>query len=156
MAAIAQAQAAINTLFKIGNMGSPQTFNVIANVGDLTGPTMSAAVVDVTSHSNSNPWRSKIVTLLDCGDVTLPLYFIPSSAGSDGVPATPEGHNGTNGLLSVFTSRQLREYSVTFPDAAATTWYFAGMISKFTMGAKVAGVLDATVTFTFTGEPILV
>lgn len=154
--AIAAAQAAINTLFKIANLGSPSTFNTIANVGDLTGPTMSAAVVDVTSHSNNNPWRSKIVTLLDNGDITLPLYFIPSSPGSDGVAANPEGHNGTNGLLSVFTGRQLREYSVTFPDAAATTWYFQGFISKFTMSAKVAGVLDATVTFTFTSEPILV
>lgn len=154
--AIAQAQPAINTLFKISNMGSPLTFNVIANVGDLTGPTMSCAVVDVTSHSNANPWRSKIVTLLDNGDITLPLYFIPSSPGSDGVPATPEGHNGTNGLLSVFTSRQLREYSITFPDAAATTWYFQGYISKFSMTAKVAGVLEAQVTFTFTSEPILV
>ncbi len=153
---IAQAQPAINTLFKLANLGSPQVFNVIANVGDLTGPTMSAAVVDVTSHSNANPWRSKIVTLLDNGDITLPLYFIPSSAGSDGTPATPEGHNATNGLLSVFTGRQLREYSVTFPDAAATTWYFQGYISKFTMDAKVAGVLQATCTFTFTSEPILV
>lgn len=153
---IAQAQPAINTLFKIANLGSPQTFNVIANVGDLTGPTMSGAVVDVTSHSNLNPWRSKIVTLLDNGDITLPLYFIPSSSGSDGQASTPEGHNGTNGLLSVFTQRQLREYSVTFPDAAATTWYMQGYITKFSMTAKVAGVLEATVTFTFTSEPILV
>ncbi len=153
---IAQAQPAINTLFKIANEGSPLTFNVIANVGDLTGPTMSGAVVDVTSHSTATPWRQKIVTLLDNGDITLPLYFIPSSAGSDGTPNTPEGHNGTNGLLSVFTSRQLREYALTFPDAAGTTWYFQGYITKFSMTAKVAGVLEATCTFTFTSEPILV
>ncbi len=153
---IAQALPAINTLFKIANEGSPLTFNVIANVGDLTGPTMSGAVVDVTSHSTASPWRQKIVTLLDNGDITLPLYFIPSSPGSDGTPSTPEGHNGTNGLLSVFTQRQLREYSITFPDAAATTWYFQGYITKFSMTAKVAGVLEATCTFTFTSEPILV
>lgn len=153
---IAQAQPAINTLFKIANEGSPLTFNVVANVGDLTGPTMSGAVVDVTSHSTGNPWRQKIVTLLDNGDITLPLFFIPSSPGSDGQANTPEGHNGTNGLLSVFTQRQLREYALTFPDAAATTWYFQGYITKFSMTAKVAGVLEATCTFTFTNEPILV
>lgn len=153
---IAAAQPAINTLFKIGNQGSPQTFNVIANVGDLTGPTMSGNVVDVTSHSTGNPWRQKIVTLLDNGDVTLPLFFIPSSSGSDGQSNTPFGHNGTNGLLAVFTARQLREYSITFPDAAATTWYMQGYITKFSMTAPVAGVLTSSTTFTMTTEPILV
>lgn len=153
---IAAAQPAINTLLKIANEGSPLTFNVIANIGDLTGPSMSGNVVDVTSHSTLVPWAQKIVTLLDNGDITLPLYFIPSSPGSDGVPSTPEGHNGTNGLLSVFTQRQLRQYSVTFPDAAATTWYLQGYITKFSMKAPVKGVLTADVTFTFTSEPILV
>lgn len=153
---IAQAQPAINTLLKIANEGSPLVFNVIANVGDLTGPSMMGNVVDVTSHSTLVPWAQKIVTLLDNGDITLPCYFIPSSPGSDGVPNTPEGHNGTNGLLSVFTQRQLRQYSLTFPDAAATTYYMIGYITKFSFKAPVKGVLTADVTFTFTSEPILV
>lgn len=153
---IAQAQPAINTLLKIANEGSPLVFNVIANVGDLTGPSMMGNVVDVTSHSTLVPWAQKIVTLLDNGDITLPCYFIPSSPGSDGTPNTPEGHNGTNGLLSVFTQRQLRQYSLTFPDAAATTYYMIGYITKFSFKAPVKGVLTADVTFTFTSEPILV
>lgn len=153
-AVIASAQPAINTLLRIGTQGSPTVFATIANVGDITGPGFKADVVDVTSHSNSNPWRQKITTLLDNGDVSMKLFFIPSSAGtSDG---TPFGHDGTNGLLSVFTGRQLREYSITFPDPAATTWYFQAYVSKFSMTSKVAGVLEADVTFTTTGEPILV
>jgi hypothetical protein len=151
---IAAAQPAINTLFKIGNEGSPVNYNVIANVGDLSGPSISANVVDVTSHSTGSPWREKIVTLLDAGEISLPLFFVPSSPGSDGTPNTPFGHNGTNGLLSVFTQRQLRDYSITFPDAAATTWYFEGYISTFSMTAPVAGVLTANVTFVLTGDPI--
>lgn len=154
--AIAAAQAAINTLLKIGNQGSPITFNTIANVGDINGFTWSGAVVDVTSHSNSNPWRQKVVTLLDNGDLTCKLFFIPSSPGSDGTPNTPFGHNGSTGLLSVFTGRQLREYLIQFPDAAATTYYFQAYLTKMPMVAAVAGVLEATVTFTATGEPILV
>lgn len=153
---IAQAQPAINTLLKIANEGSPLVYNVIANVGDLTGPSMMGNVVDVTSHSTLVPWAQKIVTLLDNGDITLPCYFIPSSPGSDGIPNTPEGHNGTNGLLSVFTQRQLRQYSLTFPDTAATTYYMEGYITKFSFKAPVKGVLTADVTFTFTSEPTLV
>jgi Lambda phage tail tube protein, TTP len=153
---IAAAQPAINTLLKIANEGSPILYNTIANVGDLTGPTMMAKVVDVTSHSTGSPWTEKITTLLDGGDITLPLFFVPSSPGSDGQANTPFGHDGTNGLLSVFTQRQLRNYSITFPDAAATTYYFEGYVSKFSMKAAVAGVLTADVTFTITGEPTLV
>jgi Lambda phage tail tube protein, TTP len=153
---IVAAQPAINTLLKIANEGSPVTYNVIANIGDLTGPTMAAQLVDVTSHSTNTPWRQKITTLLDNGDITLPLYFVPSSPGSDGVPNTPFGHDGTNGLLAVFTERQNRNYSLTFPDANATTYYFNGYISKFSFKAPVAGVLTADVTFSMTGEPTIV
>lgn len=145
---IAAAQPAINTLLKMANAGSPQVFTTIANIGDLTGPGMSATIVDVTSHSTGAPWRQKIPTLLDNGDITLPLFFIPSSPG-------PDGHDATNGLLSVFTSRALREFSLTFPDGAATTWYFQGYVTKFSMKAAVAGVLTADVTITCTAEPIL-
>lgn len=153
---IAQAQPAINTFLKIANEGSPLIFNTIANVGDLTGPSMSGVLVDVTSHSTGAPWVQRIVTILDNGDIAVPLFFIPSSPGSDGVANTPEGHNATNGLLSVFTQRQLRQYSTVFPDAAATTWYMQGYISKFSMKAAVKGVLTADATFSLTGEPILV
>lgn len=152
---IAQANPAINTLLKIANEGSPLIYNVIANVGDLTGPGFMGTLVDVTSHSTSAPWVQRIVTILDNGDISLPLFFIPSSPGSDGVPNTPEGHNGTTGLLSVFTQRQLRAYSLTFPDPAATTYYFSGYVSKFSQKAPVKGVLTADVTFSMTGEPTL-
>jgi hypothetical protein len=153
--AIAAAQPAINTLLKIATAGSPSVYNVIANVGDLTGPTFNVDVVDVTSHSTNSPWRQKIVTLLNPGEISLPLFFIPSSPGSN-VANTPFGHNATNGLLSIFTSRALESYSLTFPDSAATTYYFQGYVSNFSQTAPVAGVLTANVTFTFTGQPIMV
>jgi len=41
---------AINTFLKLGDQASPENFNTIANVGDITGPGLVAAVVDVTSH----------------------------------------------------------------------------------------------------------
>ncbi len=145
---IAAAEPAINTLLKIG-YGSPEVFSVIANVGDLSGPSLSAAVVDVTSHSTGTPWREKIVTLLDGGDIQLPLFFIPSSPGNQ----NPFGHDGTNGLLAVFTSRTLKNYEMVFPDQAQTTYSFQAYISKFNFKEPVAGVIAADVTFTITGEP---
>lgn len=144
---------AINTLLRIGTLGSPTTFGTIANCGDMTGPGFSANMVDVTSHSNGSPWRIKVPTLLDNGDLTVKVFFIPSSSGSS--DGTPFGHDAASGLLSVFTGRQLREYSVVFPDSGATTWYFQGYLGKFAMTATVAGVLESSSAFTFVDRPIL-
>ena len=142
------AQAAVNTYLAIGNSSSPTSYTAIANIGDITGPGLSAAVVDVTSHSNTDPWRQKITTLLDGGEVTLPCYFVPSSSG-DG------GHNNASGLENIFTQRTLRKYMIYYPDPAHTTDYFSAYISKFSRKAPVAGVLTADVTFTLTGLPTL-
>ena len=144
--AIVNAVAAINTLLKMANAGSPSTFVTIANVGDIA-INMSGNVVDVTSHSTGAPWREKLTTLLDAGDLPIKLFFVPDSAG-------PDGHDGTNGLLSVFTTRSLRRFSITFPDTGATVYYFDATISRFNIIATTAGVLEANVTFTITGEPI--
>lgn len=148
MASIPAALAAINTVLAIGSQGSPQTFADIANIGDLEGPSFEAEVVDVTSHSTNNPWRQKIVTLLNGGQITLPLFFIPASTGEG-------GHGAVSGLMNVFTQRQLRWYRLRFPDSAATTWYFQAYVSTFNMSAPVAGVEQAAVTFELTGAPIL-
>lgn len=147
MGAIPSALAAINTLLQLGSQGCPQTFTTVANVGDLTGPSISGNVVDVTSHSTEVPWRQKIVTLLDAGEITFPLFFIPASTGA-------AGHGATSGLLEAFTSRELRRWALVFPDAAATTWYFDAYLTRFSMTAAVAGVETAQCTLILTGQPV--
>lgn len=136
---------AMNTYLYLGSSAvSPITYgaNPIANVGDYAGPSMSANIVDVTSHSNTDPWRQKITTLLDGGDLTLPCYFIPADTDH-------------KALLAVFTARELRQYKLVFPDTGHTTWYFDAYISAFRFTEPVAGVVTANVTFTVTGEPTL-
>ena len=152
MSTIPSALPAINTLLAIGSAGCPQTFQTIANVGDMGGPSFSADTVDVTSHSNDNPWDQWVTTLLRGGEVPIPLFFIPSSGAN---PGGQFGHGASSGLMSVFTGRELRRYRLIFPDAASTTWYFDAFISNFAMKAPVAGVETADVTFKITGQPLL-
>jgi predicted secreted protein len=150
--ALDAAQPSINTLLKLGNAGSPETFNTVANVGNIGGLTLSGNVVDVTSHSTGVPWRQKIVTLLDAGELTCQLFFIPAG----GAPAGGViGHDFTAGLGLVFTSRALRNYKLVFPDTGATTWSFSAYITKFSMTSPTPTVLEATVTFSATGQPTL-
>jgi hypothetical protein len=145
MASIPIAIPAINTLLKMASAGSPSTFTTIANIGDIA-INMSGNVVDVTSHSTGSPWRQKLTTLLDAGDLPFKLFFVPQSSGA-------AGHDATNGLLSIFATRELRRFSITFPDDANPYVYFDATLSRFNIVATTAGVLEANVTLTITGEP---
>ena len=132
---------AINTYLYLGSATSPVTYGApIANVGDYTGPGMSKQVVDVTSHSAPVPWREKITTLLDGGDLTLPLYFVPDDSDMQA-------------LLTVFLTNGfagIRWYKLLFTDG--TFYTFEASISKWSYKIPVAGVVTVDVAFTITGE----
>src|SRR5271170_1549297 len=132
----APANPAINTFLQLGNGQSPETFNTVANVGTINGPTMSLNVVDVTSHSTGVPWREKIGTLLDQGDLTFDLYFIPNDAGHQA-------------LLAQFVSRQTADWQLSFPTSPSrTVWGLHGFISKFSTSEPVDNVIKASMTIT--------
>lgn len=141
----AAAQAAINTLFQIGDGASPEVWATVANVGDITGPGMSVNLVDVTSHSTGTPWREFLPTLLDGGKISFKLFYIPTDAS----------HNNSAGLLSYFTGRAKKHAQLVFPDMAATKFTFYGFVIGLPVTATVAGVLEMSVDFQITGQPTL-
>lgn len=156
------AQPAIQTLLKIGDQASPENFNIIANIGDYNEIlSMTADKVDVTSHSTTVPWSQNIPTLLNGGNVTFPLFFIPSSGAPSGGII---GHNFTAGIGKYLTQRGSSavqpgtpiHFQIVFPDAAATTYSFSGFIYDFKMKAPVKGVLTAEMTIGVTSAPTLV
>lgn len=136
------AQPSINTLIQLGNSASPIVYTTVANVGDMTGPTFAAAVVDVTSHSTTVPWREKITTLLDPGQLSFKLYFITD-------------YSPHRQLFAVFANRTLANWRMVFPDQDGTVWFFQAYISKFSVTSTVAGVTEAAVTFELVSQPTL-
>ncbi len=143
---------AINTLLQILT-GSPATYRGIANMGDITGPGFSLALVDVTSHSNGSPWDAFIGTIFSGGDLGFPLFFVPSSPiGTSG----PIGHDAASGYMKVFLERAERTYQNVFPDTAATTaGPFNAILYKFNIKSMVKDVLRCDATIRITGEPTL-
>lgn len=142
----ALALGAIGTQVFYGDGASPEAWTLITNASSYTGPTMSGNVVDVTNNNTTNPWRRKVVTLLDPGEIPFDMYFIPSDTGQ-------------KAILSLFTTRGLGSaqtpipFKVTFADVAATTWLFSGFISKFSISAAVDNVVKAAVVITCEGQP---
>ncbi len=138
-----QALASAGTLLQISDGASPPNWSTIANAGDITGPAFSGTVVDVTSHSSQAPFRQKIVTLLDVGQVTVKVFWVP----------TNDSHrNSPTGLRYVYLNRLKKTWRLRYTDGTSFD-EFDAYISKLGNVASVAGVYEMTVTFEGTGYP---
>lgn len=146
MASTAIAIPAINTLLQYGDGGSPEVWTTVANVGDIAGPTMKSTIQDVTSQSTGDYWRLKIQTLMDAGEISAPLYFVPNSAGHQALLEIFAGRSGNTGNPGY--------WRLLFPVAAGSVpWIFQGWLSQFSMKEPVAGVIEAAIIITLTGAP---
>lgn len=137
---------AINTLIQIGTGASPESYVTVASVSSITGPTMQGQVVDVTSMSSGNPWREKIVTLLEGGDVSFDAFWQPMLASHQNL-LTLFVNRGANGVAGLPIDMRL-----VFPDQDATAYIFQGFVSKCSLTEAVADVIKAAVALTITGQ----
>ena len=76
---------AYGTLLKIGDGGSPENFTIVAEVKDISGPKMKADTAETTTHSPggvapTSAWKEYLATLLEAGDVTFKVNFVPTNA----------------------------------------------------------------------------
>lgn len=137
--------SANGTLLQIGDGATPtEAFTTIAEVKTIGGPTLSARMQEVIHHSGGG-WVDKLAILLDAGDVSFEINFIPTDAT----------HSYAAGLLKDFYNKTRRNFKLIFPDAGTTTWQFAAFVSEFESNAPSDNVLTASVTLTVTGVPTL-
>jgi predicted secreted protein len=137
--------AGYGTLFKIGDGGTSEVFTTVAEVTNIGGPKFALDTLDVTNHSSTSAWREFIAGLLDPGELSLDLSFVPTGAT----------HSQTSGLLRDMKNRTKRNFQMVFPDVGGTTWAFSGYVTGFEVGAPVDDKLSASVTIKITGAPTL-
>lgn len=137
-----QAVPSHGTQLQIGDGGSPETFTTIAEVLDISGPSVEVDTEDVTSH-DSGGWREHIATLVDAGEVEFEINFIPGNAT----------HGPTAGLWQKLVNRAKGNYKLIFPTTPVTTCQFSAYVTNFELEAPVAGVLRASVTLRVIGAP---
>lgn len=144
-----EAIAAFGTFLQTGDASNAdpllENYTTIDEVMSISGPTLSAATVEVTNHSSGVPWREFISTLLDAGEVSFDLNFVPSNAT----------HSATSGVVADMTGRVRRSFRIIFPDSGSTEWYFQGVYTKFESSEPTDGKISASVTIKLSGEPTL-
>ena len=137
--------SSFGTLLKIGDGGGTEVFTTIAEVLDISGPGLSLGTEDVTSHSSTGGWKEKVPTLLDAGQVSFDVNFVPTGATQ----------SYSAGLVKDMVNKTKRNFQIIFPDSTTTTWSFSAYVVGFEPSAPVEGKLGASVTLEITGQPTL-
>lgn len=136
------------TLLKVSDMDATSpTFTTVAEVTNISGPSLSRETFDLTSHSSTGGYREFGIGLIDAGEVTLDINYVPSNAT----------HDNSTGLLSLISqsSNDSTDFELVFPDTDETTWSFSGFVTAFSPTAPVGDLLGASVTVKVTGAPTL-
>ena len=125
-------------LIKIGNGASPQVFTTISEIKTFSGPTGSAAVIDVTDLSSTA--KEKRMGLADEGQLSFTINYIPD--------------NTQHTLLRTRrASRDETDFKMVFTDdSPSTTWSFSAFVTGFAVSGAVDNVLEANVTLEITGS----
>lgn len=137
--------SSFGTLLKIGDGGGTEVFTTIAEVLDISGPGLALNTEESTSHSSPGGWKESVATILEAGEVSFEINYLPGNAT----------HNASTGLIRDMVGRIKRNFKVVFPDVAQTTWSFAAFVTGFEPDAPVQGKLGAKITLEITGQPTL-
>ena len=142
---MSNAISAFGTLLKIGDGGGSENFTTIAEVTNISGPGFALETTEVTNHSSTGGWREYIATLLDAGEVSFDINFIPTEAT----------HSYSSGLIKDMVNKTKRNFKLVFPNAGNTTWTFSAFVTSFEPAAATDAQLSASVTLKITGQPTL-
>ena len=107
---MSEAIAAYGIFLKRGDGGAPETFTTLKEVKDIQGPNISTDVIEVTTHSSAaiGAGKEKLATLIDWGEVTFDLNFIPSDTQH-------------KAIRQDCLDRVKRNFQMVYPDVGAST-----------------------------------
>jgi len=127
---------------------SPQTFDRIAEVGDIGAMGSKATMHDTSSHSTGDGWGSQRPGLLRQKPFTAPVFFDPSNAqhALDVAGGLGYMHEHPEDGPWLFL-----EHPHDQPEYATKFYAYIGEIGR---PVPVDGILTMQVTFEPTGKPV--
>ena len=139
------ATTAFGTLLKLGDGGGTEAFATIAEVKNIKGPKLKMDTIEVTSHSSAGAWREFIAGLLDAGEVTFDMNWLPANATQ----------SYSAGILRDMVNRTKRNFQLVIPAASPVTWTIPAFVTNFEPDFAVDGALVASITLKVAGQPTL-
>lgn len=126
------------TLLQTGDGATSEAFTTIAEIVNISGPGESLEMIDATHMESPNTYREYIPSLLDSGEITFDMNFLPALAAQ-------------TTLRTDLTGRTKRNFKLIFTDTGTTTYSFAGYVTSFEPNAQIDDKLSASATIKVTG-----
>ena len=133
--------SALGTKFKMSTASSFAAGDEVGDLTNISGPTMSAEEIDVSSHDTTGDYREFASGFLDAGEMSL-----EGNLREDG---------GAEDLVDAFNDRKVRNFEVIFPTTGNLTWSFAGHVTGVETAAPYDDKASFSATVRITGKPTL-
>lgn len=119
-------------------------FVTIASVEDLSAPSRSRNMIDVSAHDSPDKYREFVKGMKDGGEVTATINYRP-------------GENSHQALDADFEEDELRDYQIVIlpGDPDEHTWEFTAGISDISDEFPLDDKMAREVTFKISGRPTL-
>jgi hypothetical protein len=112
---------------------TPGTFTTIAEVTDITPP--NETVNAITYGSLSSEYVQSIAGLIDPGETSFEMSFLPGSTSE-------------TQILAALRGRMAKNFRIVFPNLA--TWTFPGLVTGYEPAVPSDDRMTATVTIRLT------
>lgn len=139
--ATTSARYGFGSLLKRGDGGSPEVFTTVAEVVNIGEITTKLNVADATHMESDDAHMEKIPTLLESGDISVELNFLP-------------GDTTQTALRNDMLNRAKRNFQITI-SGSAKTLTFAGYVTSHGPAIPHDGKMTLSVTLTPTGKVTL-
>lgn len=130
-----------------GDGGSPESFTAIAEVLNLSFPSLTKDQVEATHTDSPDGFREYIPGLKDGGEMTATMNFLPNNATQN---------NTSGGLLNDFINQTTpRNFRITVPGSPQTTWTFLATVTGYAPATPLDDRMTLDVTFKVAGAPTI-
>jgi len=136
------ARIGYGVLLKIADDNSPANYSVVGEQTNVTPPSIAGDAVEATHMQSPNAAREFVPGLVDGGEVSIEINYVPTSAGVT---------TFMDLLRTVATCRI--EFPLTAGQTVNAKWDFDAILTGFEPEAPIDDKMAATVTFKVTGLP---
>ena len=121
-----------------GGAAGAEVFTTIAEITNISGPQNTLELIDATHMESPDAFREYIPSLLDGGEISFDLNYLPADANQ-------------LGLRDDLLARTRRNFHIVWTDTGGTTDLFSGYVTDFTPSAQIDDKLSASCTIKVTG-----
>lgn len=127
------------TLLKRGDGATPtEAFTTVGEIISISGPEQSLDTVDATNMDSASSTREYIAGLIDSGEVSFEMNFLPATATQTNV-------------RDDLTNRTLRNFQIIWPDTGNTQVDFAAFVTSVSRSTPLDDRMTASITLKISG-----